>query len=131
MGLTREHGANSCEEVEETVDHILVSCGLAQSLWCLIAQWCKVPPPFLFSFQDVLDLHNFVPVPREKAKIFQAICLCTSWCLWKSRNALVHNGVRKSLNGLVEEVKVVSYLWVKNRGKKANISWEKWRRFEV
>ncbi|XP_076888244.1 uncharacterized protein LOC143538612 [Bidens hawaiensis] len=55
-----------CEEVEETVDHILVSCGLAQSLWCLIAQWCKVPPPFLFSFQDVLDLHNFIPVPREK-----------------------------------------------------------------
>ncbi|XP_076957252.1 uncharacterized protein LOC143632679 [Bidens hawaiensis] len=82
-----------CGEVEETVEHVLVSCGLAQSMWSVLAQWCKMPSIFLFSFHDVLELHKFSMFEKEKAILLHAVCLIAVWCLWKRRNALVHRGI--------------------------------------
>ncbi|XP_076957792.1 uncharacterized protein LOC143633360 [Bidens hawaiensis] len=39
-----------CGEIEESVEHIFISCGVAQSVWCVLAQWCKVPNLSLFCF---------------------------------------------------------------------------------
>ncbi|XP_076883847.1 uncharacterized protein LOC143532785 [Bidens hawaiensis] len=39
-----------CSEVEEMVEHVLVSCGLTQSMWSVLAQWCKMPSIFILAF---------------------------------------------------------------------------------
>ncbi|XP_076945887.1 uncharacterized protein LOC143617114 [Bidens hawaiensis] len=115
-----------CGDFEESVEHIFVSCGLVQALWSMLTQWCRVSDLFLFSFHDVLNAHKFLGVSKVKAMVFQAVCLAATWCIWKKRNDLVHNGSSVSLPGLAEEVKVVSYLWIKNRGKKRDLTWEDW-----
>ncbi|XP_076945878.1 uncharacterized protein LOC143617109 [Bidens hawaiensis] len=114
-----------CGEVKETVEHVMVSCGLAQYTWSVLAQWCKMPTPFLFSFRDVLELHKFSRFEKEKADVIHAVCLIVAWCLWKKRNALVCKGIPTQVAGLVEEIKVLSFLWIKHRGRK------NWRRFNV
>ncbi|XP_076916444.1 uncharacterized protein LOC143576173 [Bidens hawaiensis] len=81
-----------CGREEESVDHILFLCEEAQAVWCLISQWCKIPPLYAFSVQDLVELHRYMSAPKNKAKAFHAICLITIWCLWKKRNDLVHNG---------------------------------------
>ncbi|XP_076927472.1 uncharacterized protein LOC143591034 [Bidens hawaiensis] len=78
-----------CEEEIESAEHLLVSCSFAQSVWCIIAGWCKVPPIFAFSIRDLLELYRFSCLPTRKAKVFHAVCLATMWCIWKARNSLL------------------------------------------
>ncbi|XP_076896664.1 uncharacterized protein LOC143549701 [Bidens hawaiensis] len=107
-----------CDRDEESADHILFLCEEAQAVWCLISQWCKVPPIYAFSVQDLVELHRYMSVPKVKAKAFHAICLITMWCLWKKQNDMVHNGAPVHVQGLYEEIKSLSYLWIKHRSKK-------------
>ncbi|XP_076961008.1 uncharacterized protein LOC143637516 [Bidens hawaiensis] len=120
-----------CGEVEESIEHVFVSCGIAQTMWSVISLWCKLPAIFLFSFQDVVNPHKFSAFPKEKAKVFQAVCLIATWCLWKRRNALVHSGTLIHVTSLVEEIKIMGFLWIKNRGKKGDLSWEDWCSFRL
>ncbi|XP_076949711.1 uncharacterized protein LOC143622462 [Bidens hawaiensis] len=77
-----------CGEVEETVEHVFISCGLAQSMWSVLAQWCK--------------------------------------CLWKKRNAMVHRGTPTQISSLVEEIKVLGFLWIEHWGRNKGLTWEDW-----
>ncbi|XP_076957043.1 uncharacterized protein LOC143632395 [Bidens hawaiensis] len=120
-----------CGEVEEIVEHVMVSCGLAQYMWSVLAQWCKMPTPFLFSFRDVLELHKFSRFEKEKADVLHAVCPIAAWCLWKKRNALVYKGIPTYVAGLVEEIKVLSFLWIKHRGRKRGLTWDDRRGFNV
>ncbi|XP_076902328.1 uncharacterized protein LOC143557043 [Bidens hawaiensis] len=120
-----------CGEIEESVEHIFILCGVAQSVWCVLAQWCKVPNLFLFCFLDILNAYKFLRLSKAKAEVFQGVCLIATWCLWKKRNDIVHNGTPVSISSLVEEVKVLGYLWIKNRGKKKGLIWKVWSRFNV
>ncbi|XP_076887303.1 uncharacterized protein LOC143537409 [Bidens hawaiensis] len=83
----------ACGSEEESVDHVFISCVIAQKVWCLISQWCKVPSIYAFSVRDLVELHLYSLFPKDKAKALHAVCLVTMWCLWKKRNELIHNGV--------------------------------------
>ncbi|XP_076918970.1 uncharacterized protein LOC143579598 [Bidens hawaiensis] len=121
----------ACGEVEETTDHVFISCGLAQSVWHAISTWCKVSNLFAFCVRDIIELHKYAKFPKRKAKAFYAVCLATLWCLWKSRNDIVYNGVMITVESVVEDVKALSFLWVKNRAKSSSFSWADWVRFSV
>ncbi|XP_076934348.1 uncharacterized protein LOC143600588 [Bidens hawaiensis] len=120
----------ACGLMEETTEHILVSFGLAQSVWLAISTWCKVPQLFTFSVRDIVELYKYSKFPKRKAKVFHAVCLVTLWCLWKARNDMVHNGSIVTVGSVVEEVKALSYLWVKNRSSGSTLSWSDWEKFD-
>ncbi|XP_076930898.1 uncharacterized protein LOC143595865 [Bidens hawaiensis] len=105
----------ACGELVETTEHIFVSCGLAQLVWQAISIWCNVPQEFASSVRDLLELYKFTKFPKRKAKAFHAVCMVTLWCLWKVRNDMVFGGLKISARSVVDEVKALSFLWVKNR----------------
>ncbi|XP_076939869.1 uncharacterized protein LOC143608822 [Bidens hawaiensis] len=132
----RNIGTNSvlcpvCGDLEETVEHCFVTCGLAQSVWQAISLWCKIPSIFAFSIRDLLAIYKYVKFPRKKTKMFHAICLVSFWCLWKVRNDIVFNGKMVSVVNLVGDIKALSYLWVKNRSGEMSISWDDGCGFKV
>lgn len=45
-----------CEDVQECVDHVLVSCQYARTVWDWTFKWCGISPSILLSVSDVLDL---------------------------------------------------------------------------
>ncbi|XP_076935340.1 uncharacterized protein LOC143601958 [Bidens hawaiensis] len=116
-----------CEEEVESVEHLMISCQFAQDVWSVISSLCMVPPIFAFSVKDLLELHRFTHLPNRKAKAFYSVSLTTLWCLWRARNALLFEGKVANLCNVVGEIKALSFLWVKNRGKSAGLTWEKWR----
>ncbi|XP_076906324.1 uncharacterized protein LOC143562392 [Bidens hawaiensis] len=118
-----------CEDDLESAEHLVVSCNFAQSLWSVISLWCKVPYIYAFSVKDLLELHRFTRFPKRKAKAFNVVCLMTIWCIWSARNALLFEGKPLNINNVVGEIKALSFLWVKNRGRNASLTWEKWRAF--
>ncbi|XP_035844133.1 uncharacterized protein LOC118490545 [Helianthus annuus] len=78
-----------CGEYEDTSDHLFVSCHFTQSIWLVIAQWCRIPPMVAFSLKDVLDTHVTVYGSKKKKKVISAIIQVVIWSVWRMRNKLL------------------------------------------
>ncbi|KAJ0477029.1 putative RNA-directed DNA polymerase [Helianthus annuus] len=118
-----------CGEYIETCEHLFVSCQFAQIIWQNVADWCKIPPIYAFGLKDLLVLHESVSGSRMKRKALHAVVLVSIWCLWKARNELVFRQTNPNTIKLLEEIKAMAFLWVKNRAKLEAFSWEAWSRF--
>ncbi|XP_076913198.1 uncharacterized protein LOC143571741 [Bidens hawaiensis] len=68
-----------CGEVEETVEHVFISCGLAQSMWSVLAQWCKVPSFFCLAFVTCWETINTRRLRRINPQCFMR-------CVWLRRS---------------------------------------------
>ncbi|XP_076894468.1 uncharacterized protein LOC143546762 [Bidens hawaiensis] len=120
-----------CGEVKETLEHMFNSCRFAQDVRQVISMWYGAHSVFAFCIQDLLDLFKYSGFTSSKKKAFHAVCLITMWSIWKLRNDVVFNGKPSQLARVVGEIKSLSFLWIKNRSKKLNISWEDWTRFHL
>ncbi|KAJ0469888.1 putative reverse transcriptase zinc-binding domain-containing protein [Helianthus annuus] len=119
-----------CGEYDETCDHIFVSCGFAQAVWQIVYQWCKHPAFIAFSLRDILEQHRYIKSTNKKRKAFHAISLTTIWSIWRTRNEMVYSGRPASIAKVIEEVKTMSFNWIKYRSK-SSVTWEQWGRFDV
>ncbi|XP_021986989.1 uncharacterized protein LOC110883581 [Helianthus annuus] len=120
-----------CGNFVETCEHIFVTCQFAQVIWQNIADWCRIPPIIAFDVKDLLDLHGGASNGRKKKKALHAVVLVTFWSLWKMRNETVFRQASPCTTKILDEIKALAYLWVKNRSKMAELTWEKWCRFEI
>ncbi|XP_022003660.1 uncharacterized protein LOC110901119 [Helianthus annuus] len=118
-----------CGDYAETSEHIFVACQFAQMIWQNIADWCKVPPIFAFELNDVLTLHETCSGSSTKKKVIHAVILVTIWSLWKLRNESVFRHSLPHTTKILDEIKAMAYLWVKNRAKTVSLTWEDWSRF--
>ncbi|XP_021975347.1 uncharacterized protein LOC110870477 [Helianthus annuus] len=102
-------------DYEETTDHLFASCRLVQQVWDEISRWCRNPTPFLFSAKDVLELHlHCRGLAKWKRALYSVVQTCI-WCIWQARNEATFDYKRMSVERVVEEVKVLGYLWLKHR----------------
>ncbi|MFS7907616.1 putative reverse transcriptase zinc-binding domain-containing protein [Helianthus anomalus] len=128
----RDTRSTFCGEYEETNEHLLASCQFSQTIWSVIVQWCKVPPLIAFSFKDVLDLHLTVNGSKRRKKVLNAITqvvVWSVWRVWRMRNEVIFNHASPSVVKVVEEIKTMAYLWIKNRMRSSGWSWSDWRSF--
>ena len=103
-----------CDQVEENIQHILISCVFARQIWTLIFQ--------------KLDLLTFAPqrsntrfsgwwcgtikgVPRDSRKGLNSLIILVAWELWKHRNACVFEGARPVVEVMLQSVANESNLW--------------------
>ena len=98
----------TCDQGEETVQHLLASCVVARQVW--------------FNLLRPLNLGNHVPrqrercfadwwrkvikkVPKDLRKGVNSLIILGAWMIWKHRNACVFEGVAPSVNTIVRELK--------------------------
>ncbi|KAJ0800407.1 putative reverse transcriptase zinc-binding domain-containing protein [Helianthus annuus] len=119
-----------CSEHQETVDHLFVSCRMAQSVWDFIGSWCRLHGLFLFGVNDTINFHKQGQGSVKWRKVVQVVIQTTLWCIRRCRNNAIFKRIQPSVRR-VEEVKVLGYLWYKNRSKVASLSWENWCNFDL
>ncbi|XP_022018936.1 uncharacterized protein LOC110918968 [Helianthus annuus] len=120
-----------CGDFDETSEHLLVACHFAQVIWKNIAYWCKIPLIIAFDIKDLLVLHGFSPGSRKRKKTLYAIILVAIWSIWKMRNEVTFGQAIPNTTKVLDEVKSMAFLWVKNRSKEVTLSWENWSRFSI
>ncbi|KAJ0860577.1 putative reverse transcriptase zinc-binding domain-containing protein [Helianthus annuus] len=120
-----------CAEYDETSDHLFVSCHFSQSIWLIIAQWCRIPPMVAFSFKDILDTHISVYGSKKKKKVISVIIQVVIWSIWRMRNEVIFGLVEPNISKVVEESKSMAYHWIKNRSRSHTWSWSEWRNFNI
>ena len=78
-----------CEEGEETIDHLLIHCKRAKTLWNLFLSVVGTSWVFLHSVLHVLLAWQGAAVGKKRKKIWMAAPLCLFRTLWPERNKVV------------------------------------------
>ncbi|KAD5961376.1 hypothetical protein E3N88_12849 [Mikania micrantha] len=53
------------------------------------------------------------------------------WCIWKARNDVMFNQRKVLKEKIVEDIKTLSYFWVKHRMQSYGLEWALWLSFDV
>ncbi|KAJ0589978.1 putative reverse transcriptase zinc-binding domain-containing protein [Helianthus annuus] len=121
-----------CGRDEETIDHLLVDCVMAQATWWNVKNWLKLPNnEELKSCEKMLQYIQDQIGSKEWKQVIMAIFMIAMWQIWKSRNEVVFNGRNGSVTRTVDEIKELSFLWIKERSKLKGLEWERWKDFNI
>ncbi|KAJ0522604.1 putative reverse transcriptase zinc-binding domain-containing protein [Helianthus annuus] len=118
-----------CSESPESLEHLFTAYRCAHEVWYMISSWINSPQVMAFSVLNILRFHENINGSSIYCKAVQSVILLTCWVLWKHRNNITFNGMKMNLQGIVDEVKVLGFLWLKSRAKGLNLSKHQWDSF--
>ena len=98
----------------ETSDHLLFRCDHFDMVWHRIYQWLGISFIVPASIRD--HLHQFghlAGLPRSIHSFLTIIWMAIVWVIWKERNNMIFNQKIDTLDHLVDNVKFMSYSWLK------------------
>ncbi|XP_021971506.1 uncharacterized protein LOC110866670 [Helianthus annuus] len=102
-----------CEEGEESVDHLFTSCYFASMLWSFISSWCKSQNIVVFSFKDLIEVHNHFGLNRQKIEAINGLIRTGCWVIWRSRNEARFRNKPVKLEGIISEVKNLGFCGIR------------------
>ena len=104
-GLPHQVNCPLCDQEEETIDNVLLTCVFAREIWVAICT-ALGKPEWAPSTQDALKpwVCDKQPAANVARKDLHAILLLTLWELWKHRNAIVFDGASPSASQLIKRI---------------------------
>ncbi|GJY87422.1 RNA-directed DNA polymerase, eukaryota, partial [Tanacetum coccineum] len=83
-----------CNDQIECVNHIFFACGLAKDLWRLMAKWCSVDLPEVFSISDWFSWLDASHMPKRSKIIIEGVVSTMLWHIWNFRNAWIFRDIK-------------------------------------
>lgn len=74
----------------ESTYHALMRWPKAFMVWESVASWCGVSGLFLWEVSDLSSVDTLSLVQLASKDIWESILVVTSWCIWRTRNEVVH-----------------------------------------
>ncbi|KAJ0860073.1 putative reverse transcriptase zinc-binding domain-containing protein [Helianthus annuus] len=121
-----------CGYMEETANHIFVTCITAKAIWWLVGVWLKNTDLLACStVKEILAVAWGVNLPTIQKKAFSCVIMAAIWTIWIQRNERIFNNTYKSYTRIVEDIKECSLLWLKHRGRIMDIVRDYWNSLGV
>ncbi|MFS8033629.1 hypothetical protein Hanom_Chr17g01571811 [Helianthus anomalus] len=79
--------------------------------------------PSLRSVLVILELQNYIPRSKKK-KVLNVVFITVFRSIWKMRNESLFSQKVPSIAKVVEEVKALGFLWIKNRSRTSTMTWD-------
>ncbi|CAL5421767.1 unnamed protein product [Camellia sinensis] len=102
-----------CKSGAETINHVLLSCQVAWSVWSAILKWWDVQGALPDSVEAVLDWWAGVRFTKKARLMWKALPMVVMWSLWNHRNECLFRDVAPSGEGVSDMVKVRMAFWFK------------------
>ena len=111
-GLPHQDACPFCDQEEETINHIMLTCVFARSAWAAICGSLG-KPEWIPSPNDVLTewAVGKKGVNNVGMKDLRTIFALVWWELWKHRNAIVFDGAQPSIEQLLQRVREEGVVW--------------------
>ena len=103
-----------CDQAEETIDHLLVSCIFTRQVWFRILQKLGLqtltPEVETASFDEWWETTSN-RVEGQVQKGLNSIIILGAWSIWNHRNRCVFDGISPNLNVVLSAVEEEMHLW--------------------
>nr|XP_017228424.1 PREDICTED: uncharacterized protein LOC108203774 [Daucus carota subsp. sativus] len=116
-----------CGKYEESLQHLMKECELANWVWVEIAVWWDIP---LSRFNSAtFSLRNIFSIIDDLIlnKAWKSVVAASLWYIWISRNNKVFNLSTIDKNSLINNVKMRVYSWLLSSGLIENDHWREWK----
>ncbi|GJX62887.1 RNA-directed DNA polymerase, eukaryota, reverse transcriptase zinc-binding domain protein [Tanacetum coccineum] len=117
-----------CNDQIECVNHIFFACGLAKDLWRLMAKWCSVDLPEVFSISDWFSWLDASHMPKRSKIIIEGVVSTMLWHIWNFRNAWIFRDIKPKKANIWDSVIHQSFVWISSRNPKFSLRWVDWLR---
>jgi hypothetical protein len=97
-----------CDRFPESMSHLFLHCTLAHKVWCEIFYWLGVVLIMPSNIMSLFDCFCHSARNKRTRKALRFIWHTVVWCLWRARNDVIFNDIKKNVPELVEEIKVLS-----------------------
>ncbi|MCH79472.1 putative non-LTR retroelement reverse transcriptase [Trifolium medium] len=116
-----------CSLSIEDCAHLFFSCPFSRSVWEAMSSWIgKRIPTVVTGYQHFLSFGALSKM-NKGACVSHLIWLAITWNIWKLRNNTVFNGTIPSVSSIVDDIKVISWVWFNGRfGHKTCFSFFNW-----
>jgi len=113
-GLQHHQKCLLCDQEEETINHLLVSCVFSRQFWFELLQkfgpQILAPQPAEPSFEVWWSRSNEIVADQDRQGLNSLIIL-GAWSLWTHRNWCVFDGASPTLQGILASVHEEAKLW--------------------
>ena len=89
-----------CQRHEESIDHILLHCEKARTLWALLYSMFRVQWVLPTTIKETLLRWNGSFVGKKRKGVWRASPLCLFWTVWKARNKVAFEEKELSIQRL-------------------------------
>jgi hypothetical protein len=99
-----------CKSSEETVDHLLLHCEVASTLWDAIFSCFGVAWVMPRCVVDLLACW-WSSGRRRSVAVWKMVATCLFWCLWQERNNRCFENLERSFEDILSSCFNTLYLW--------------------
>ncbi|OVA05651.1 Reverse transcriptase zinc-binding domain [Macleaya cordata] len=102
-----------CETMSESTNHLLIHCKYSMKLWSYFFGEVNMvwsPPNSVYV---LLEKWNSKDLSNEGKVLWRILPAAICWCIWKERNAIAFEGIKKEINQLLMDIKIQVSLWAK------------------
>jgi hypothetical protein len=102
-----------CDQAEETINHILVTCVCSRQVWCFVLQQLGY---YNFARQDTTRFacwwsRTVRGLPASEKKGLNSFIILVAWEICKHRNNCVFNGTTPSMDDVLQAIASEGALW--------------------
>lgn len=120
-GLPHPASCPLCDQSDEDINHIMLSCVFSREVWFLTLSWTGMgqlaPTPGDESFQSWWR-RSARRLTKDRRKAFNTFVILVAWEIWKHRNGVVFEAQQPHVHELVRVIKDEARLWTSAGAKK-------------
>jgi hypothetical protein len=115
-----------CGAVEESVDHLFVSCEHISPIWYRISRWLGFEYVSPNRIVQVFESFFGMGVGRRVRLGMVLMWHAVVWSIWTSRNDIIFAGGSSTIDNLVDKVKFSSWKWFIGKNPDSPCSFYEW-----
>lgn len=115
-----------CLDAAENVDHVLARCKVILNLWSRLLERWGIEDKQFVDRKEILRFKGLRGWKKKTREYWEATVWMFAYLACNYRNSVVFKGKKASCAEIFSEFQLKSYMWIKARSKRKNLSWFWW-----